>query len=295
MTSSKISRGMTKDGFVRFFLIDSTAMVEDAREIHQTTPISTAALGRTITAASLLGGMCKGEKEKITLQIKGSNLIKQILAVSDYSGNVKGYISNPNVDLPLNDKGKLPVGEAVGSNGKLIFIKDLGLKEPYVGNSNLISGEIAEDLAAYFMYSEQQPSFVSLGVFINGDLKVQAAGGLIVQVLPDAPDEVISKLEGSLGAFPAISELIREGMSFEDMIGLALNDFEVEFLKENEVSYKCDCSEEKIQKAIVSLGKKEIEDIITEDGQAEIVCHFCNTKYQFGKEKLVQLLEEASR
>lgn len=294
MASSKISRGITKDGFVRFFLIDSTQMVEEARKIHQTTPISTAALGRTITAASLLGGMCKGEKEKVTLQIKGSNLIKSILAVSDQSGNVKGYISNPNVDLPLNDRGKLPVGEAVGSNGKLIFIKDLGLKEPYIGNSNLVSGEIAEDLAAYFMYSEQQPSFVSLGVFVNGDLEVAAAGGLIVQVLPDAPEDVLIKLEGSLGAFPAISELVHEGMSFEDMIGLALNDFEVVFLKENEVSYKCDCSEEKIEKVIISLGENEITNLIEEDGQAEVVCHFCNTKYQFGIEKLQAILKKAS-
>ncbi|MGB3368917.1 MAG: Hsp33 family molecular chaperone HslO [Acidaminobacteraceae bacterium] len=291
--SNKISRGMTKDGFVRFFLIDSTQMVEEARKIHQTTPISTAALGRTITAASLLGAMCKGEKEKITLQIKGSNLIKSILAVSDQSGNVKGYISNPNVDLPLNDKGKLPVGEAVGANGKLIFIKDLGLKEPYIGNSNLVSGEIAEDLAAYFMYSEQQPSFVSLGVFINSDVKVGAAGGLIIQVLPDAPEEVLVKLEGSLGAFPAISELIREGMSFKDMMNLALNDFEVVFLSENEVMYKCDCSEEKIEKVIISLGEKEITDLIEEDGKAEVVCHFCNTKYQFGIEKLQTILEKA--
>lgn len=293
MAKNKISRGITKDGFVRFFLIDSTEMVEHAREIHQTTPISTAALGRTITAASLLGSMCKGEKEKITLQIKGSNLIKSILAVSDQSGNVKGYISNPNVDLPLNDRGKLPVGEAVGANGKLIFIKDLGLKEPYIGNSNLVSGEIAEDLAAYFMYSEQQPSFVSLGVFINSDITVGAAGGLIVQVLPDAPEEVLIKLEGSLGAFPPISELIREGMSFEDMMSLALNDFEVEFLSDSEVMYKCDCSEEKIEKVIVSLGEKEITDLIEEDGHAEVVCHFCNTKYKFGIEKLQSILEKA--
>lgn len=294
MVKSKITRGMTKDGFVRFFLVDSTAMVERAREIHGTSPISTAALGRTLTATSLLGGMCKNENEKVTLQIKGSNQIKTILSVSDCSGNVKGYISDPMVDLPLRDDGKLPVGDAVGKDGRLVLIRDLGLKEPYIGNSNLISGEIAEDLAAYFMYSEQQPSFVSLGVFIGKDMTVEAAGGLIVQPLPNAPDDIIDKLEGPLAAFPPISQLIQENMSFEDMIALALYGFETEILGENEVEYRCDCTKDKIDKALISLGKEELNAMIEEDGKAEVVCHFCDKKYGYSKNDLENLLLAAT-
>ncbi|WIF94257.1 Hsp33 family molecular chaperone HslO [Caminicella sporogenes] len=287
-----IVRGLAGNKNIRIFVAITTEMVEKARKIHKTTPVSTAALGRTITAASIMGYMLKGEKDKLTLQILGSNEIKSIVAVSDSTGNVKAYISNPNAKVKLNDKGKLDVGGAVG-RGKLRVIKDLGLKEPYIGQANLISGEIAEDLAAYYMYSEQQPSVVSLGVLIDVDGSVKAAGGFIIQPLPDVEEEILIKLEECIKDVPPVSAMVAEGLSGEEIMRRILKDFDVEVGEKKEVDFVCDCSLEKIERALISLGEEELKNIIEEDEEAEIQCHFCNTFYKFNKEQLIDILKRA--
>ncbi|RKD27309.1 molecular chaperone Hsp33 [Caminicella sporogenes DSM 14501] len=287
-----IVRGLAGNKNIRVFVAITTEMVEKARKIHKTTPVSTAALGRTITAASIMGYMLKGEKDKLTLQILGSNEIKSIVAVSDSTGNVKAYISNPNAKVKLNDKGKLDVGGAVG-RGKLRVIKDLGLKEPYIGQANLISGEIAEDLAAYYMYSEQQPSVVSLGVLIDVDGSVKAAGGFIIQPLPDVEEEILIKLEECIKDVPPVSAMVAEGLSGEEIMRRILKDFDVEVGEKKEVDFVCDCSLEKIERALISLGEEELKNIIEEDEEAEIQCHFCNTFYKFNKEQLIDILKRA--
>lgn len=288
-----IVRGLAGNKNIRVFVAITTDMVEKARKIHSTTPVSTAALGRTITAASIMGYMLKGEKDKLTLQILGTNEIKSIVAVADSKGNVKAYISNPNAQTTFNDKGKLDVGGAVGKNGKLRIIKDLGLKEPYIGQSNLISGEIAEDLAAYYMYSEQQPSVVSLGVLIDVDGSVKAAGGFFIQPLPDVEEEVLIKLEECIKDIAPISSMIAEGLTAEEIMKKILKEFDVEIREEIEVDFVCDCSLEKIEKALISIGEQELKSIIEEDEKAEIQCHFCNTFYRFNKEQLIDILEKA--
>lgn len=288
-----IVRGLAANKSIRFFVAITTDMVEKARDTHKTTPVATAALGRTITAASIMGNMLKGEKDKLTLQVRGSNEIKSIVAVADSKGAVKGYISNPFVEVAINDQGKLDVGGAVGKNGKLIIIKDFGLKEPYVGQSNLITGEIAEDIAAYYMYSEQQPSVVSLGVLLDVDGSVKASGGFIIQPLPDIEEELLVKLEEAIKDIPSISSMVDDGMNGEEIIETILKGFDIEIMDKTEIDYVCDCSKEKIEKALISIGKDELTAIIEEDGKAEINCHFCNESYSFNKEELIELLNYA--
>lgn len=288
-----IVRGLAANKSIRFFVAITTDMVEKARKTHKTTPVATAALGRTITGASIMGNMLKGEKNKLTLQVRGSNEIKSIVAVADSKGYVKGYISNPYLNVTLNDQGKLDVGGAVGKNGKLIIIKDLGLKEPYVGQSNLITGEIAEDIAAYYMYSEQQPSVVSLGVLLDTEGSVKASGGFIIQPLPDIDEEILIKLEEAIKGLPSISSMVDDGMSGEEIIKKILKDFDIEIMDETEIDFLCDCNKEKIEKALISIGKEELSKIIDEDGKAEINCHFCNKNYFFDKEDLMELLNGA--
>ncbi|MCT4634006.1 MAG: Hsp33 family molecular chaperone HslO [Firmicutes bacterium] len=284
--------GMTKDGFIRFYVANTTEMVEKAREIHQTTPVATAALGRSITAASIMGKMEKNDNVKLTFQVRGSNLIKSIVAVSDSNGTVKGYISNPDIDILLKENGKLDVGGAVGKDGSLIIIKDLGLKEPYIGQANLVSGEIAEDVASYYMSSEQQPSVVSLGVFVDRDMKVEAAGGFIIQTMPGIDEDTIVKLENNLGKIKTASQMVRDGMSNLEIIEAVLEGFELEIMEESEIKYECDCTRERIEKALISVGVVELKKIIEEDEKAELSCHFCNKKYSFDKEELESLLSE---
>ncbi|WP_432663926.1 Hsp33 family molecular chaperone HslO [Wukongibacter baidiensis] len=288
-----IVRGLAANKSIRLFAAVTTDMVEKAREIHDTTPVATAALGRTITAASIMGYMLKGEKDKVTLQIRGSNKIKSIVAVADSKGSVKGYISHPHIDVTLNEKGKLDVGGAVGKNGKMIIAKDLGLKEPYVGQSNLITGEIGEDLAAYYMYSEQQPSVVSLGVLLDVDGCVKASGGFIIQPLPDVDEETLIKLEEAIKDIPSTSSMVDEGMTGEEILRAILKDFDVDIIEKTEIDFVCDCSVDKIEKALLSIGEKELRSLIEEDGKAEIKCHFCNKKYLFNEEDLTGLLNEA--
>lgn len=288
-----IVRGLAANKSIRVFASITTDMVEKARKIHKTTPVATAALGRTMTGASIMGYMLKGSNNTLTLQIRGVNQIKSIVAVANSKGYVKGYISNPHIDISLNDKGKLDVGGAIGKNGKLIVVKDLGLKEPYVGQSNLITGEIAEDIAAYYMYSEQQPSVVSLGVLLNVDGSVKASGGLIIQPLPDIEEDVLTKLEEAVKDIRPISSMVDEGMTGEDILKDVLKNFDVEITEEMETDFECDCSKGKIEKALISIGEKELRSIIEEDGKAEIQCHFCNEKYLFNKNELTKLLNDA--
>lgn len=274
---SKIISGITSDKSVRIYVVDSTSMVEEARIIHNATPVSTAALGRVISATSLMGRMLKNEKESITVQVKGSNEIKTIVGVGNVEGSVKAYISNPDVVRPANAQGKIDVGGAVGKDGHLVVVRDLGLKEPFIGRSELVSGEIAEDLASYYMKSEQQPSVVSLGVLMDPEVGgVVAAGGIIIQPLPFADDEVLDKIEASVMDLPAISTLISEGKSVEDVAAIALSEFDVEIISEGPVALYCDCTRERVERALVSLGTNELTDILETDGHAELSCHFCN-------------------
>ncbi len=282
---------MTNDKSVRFFIADTTQLVQKASEIHDTTPVSTAAFGRTLTGAAIMGRMLKNDKDRLTFQINGSGEIKSILVVSDNTGNVKGYISAPHVDLPIREDGKLDVGRAIGKDGNMIVIKDYGLKTPFIGKSALVSGEVAEDLANYFMNSEQQPSIVSLGVNINPDLTVKSAGGLIIQPMPEAGDEVIDKLEALVSVMPTMTELFNMDLSLIQMAELVLNTFGVNQTSETEIDFICDCSKEKFERGIVTLGESDIKEMIDEDGQAEVQCHFCNQIYHFAKKDLENILK----
>lgn len=290
-----VIRAVDADHSIRAFIGITTGLVEKARQIHDTTPVATAALGRTLTATVMMGLMLKGKDDKISVQIKGNGPVKQILAVSDQQGHVKGYISNPYVELPLRADGKLDVGGAVGDEGNMVVIKDLGLKEPYVGQSALVSGEIAEDFTAYFANSEQQPSAVALGVLVDRDRTVKAAGGFIIQMLPGASDEVIQKLENRLQNLESISSLIDREMTGEEILEHVLQGFSVEILEKKEVALVCDCSIERLEKALLSIGEKDLKEIIEEDGQAELTCYFCNTKYHFDKDHLERLYQSARR
>lgn len=283
-------RGIDKLGRLRIFVASTTNLVEEAREMHGTSPTATAALGRSLTAASMMGIMMKNDKDTLTLKINGGGPIGNILVVAKNQGRVKGYVDHPEADVAPKSKGKLDVGRLVGKEGMLTTIMDLGLKEPYVGQANLISGEIAEDLASFYLLSEQQPSAVSLGVLVNRDRTVLAAGGYIIQLLPGILDEDITKIENALAKVEPVSTLIAKGMSPEEIMYEILSDFDMQILDKVDLKFECDCSREKIENVIISLGKKEINDIIEEDGKAEVVCQYCNKKYQFNKEDLNKIL-----
>lgn len=286
---SYIVTGIDKGGNFRFFVADTTKVIEEARKIHMCTPTAAAALGRAMTAAAMMGNLGKNEDEKLTLQFRGDGLIKNIICVADNDVNVKGYVSNPMANPPLRPDGKLDVGGAIGK-GKLIVVRDLGLREPYVGQSELVNGEIAEDIASYFALSEQQPSAVALGVLIDVDYSVKAAGGFIIQVMPDAKEEAIDKLEEVLRNSKPMSALIAEGYTPERILDEVFVDFEVEIIGKKEVKSVCDCSREKIEEVIISLGEKEIREMIENDKGTEVLCHFCNTKYSFDEEDLKKLI-----
>lgn len=283
-------RGMDKLGRIRVFIATTTGLVEEARRVHDTSPTATAALGRSLTASVLMGTMMKNDEDTLTFKIAGNGPAGNILVVAKNNGNIKGEIINPSMDLPSREDGKLDVGGLVGKEGTITVIVDLGLKEPYVGMSKLVSGEIAEDLAYYYAYSEQQPSVVSLGVLIDKDASVKAAGGYIIQLLPGSTEEDIISIEEILKDIKPVSTLIDEGLSPEEILNSTFKDFEIQILEKKEIQYKCDCSKEKIKNVIKSLGKKEIEDMINEDHGAEVVCHFCNTKYAFDEEELKKIM-----
>lgn len=282
---------MTADQEARIFFVDATEMVEEMRGIHGTSPVATAALGRVLAASSILGRMSKNEKDRVTLRVKGNGPIGELIAVADAKGNVKVTLSNPQVETTLTEEGKLNVGAAVGE-GEMFLIRDYGLKEPYVGRAELISGEIAEDLANLFATSEQQPSIVNLGVHVDGEGKVTAAGGLIVQPLPYASEETIDRLEKDALQMPPISTLMKDHRGM-DVIEAAMPHSGLGLVLENEVNLRCDCSRDRMAGALVSLGKEELQKMIDEDQGAEITCHFCHTRYAFDAEELRKLKEEA--
>ena len=286
---SYILRGTSKNHGIRIFAADTTSMVEQARRLHNTSPVASAAFGRALTASSIMGIMMKGDNDKLTLSINGKGPLGTIVCVADSKGTVKGYVSNPLVDIPSRADGKLDVGSAVGINGLVTIIKDMGMKEPYTGQYPLVNGEIAEDLTAYYAYSEQQPSAIALGVLVDVDYSIKAAGGFIVQLMPEAEEKDIDILEKNLSQITSVSHLIDDGKTPEDLINLVLKDLEPMVYEKIPVSYKCDCSRERIEKALISIGKKDLDEIIKEDKLAEISCHFCNTVYHFNEAELIDL------
>jgi len=286
----KLIRAIDKDKSIRIFLVRNTEMLREAQKRHNTSPTVTAALGRTMAATSMMGAMLKEPNHKITVHFRGTGPLKNIMAVSDGTGDVKAFVSENQIEPKLRADGKLNVGELLVS-GDITVIKDLGLKDPYIGKTQLVSGEIAEDLAQYFMNSEQQPSAVNLGVFIDGENEVSVSGGMIIQVLPDASIELIETLEACIFTMPPISEVLRED-SLEEILDKYFDMFKFKKLAETDVNWKCDCSKERMESALISIGKEEIEKIIKEDEKAELNCHFCNTNYLFSKEELTKILKD---
>ena len=269
----------------------TTELVDEARKIHDLTPVSTAALGRLLTMATIMGSDLKDEEDNITLQIKGNGPIGTMVAVVNGDMKVKGTVGNPYVDIPLNEFGKLDVGMAVGNDGFLNVIKDLGLKKPYIGIVPLSSGEIAEDFARYFTESEQTKSAVALGVLVNKD-GVKSAGGYLVSAMPDATDEDITNLEKNIFEAGAISRMLDEGLSLYEIARKITGDKDVKIIQENiDAKYECDCSEEKMKKALSTIGKKQLKEILEEDGKAEMTCHFCNKKYTVSKEEIENMIK----
>lgn len=271
----------------------STQTVQKAKEIHNLTPTTCAALGRTLTAVAMMRVMMKGEKDKVTLVIKGDGPIGNIVVVSNYPGIVKGYVGNPKVDLPLSEKGKLDVGKAVGKNGYVTVIKDIGLKEPYIGTVELQTGEIGEDIAYYFYASEQVPSAVGVGVLVGKEGNVLASGGFIIQLLPNVEKEVVAKLEEALRNISSVTELLKNGYLPEDILKHILGEMGLNILERVDLKYECDCSQERFETAIIALGKEEIKKLISEGQSVEAVCHFCGKKYLIEESRLKELLRIA--
>lgn len=291
----EIIRMMTGDGMVKAVAVTGKDMVERARQIHKTLPVATAALGRTLMAASMMGDMLKEEDGSVTLQIKGGGPLGAITAVSDSRGNPRGYLQNGQVDIPRKYQGKLDVGAAVGSSGSLTVMKDMGLKEPYIGSVQLVSGEIAEDITAYFVESEQVPTACALGVLVDKDQSVAAAGGYLVQLLPGADESVIRRLEESIARLGPVTDALHGGADAVQLLERVLEGQEPELLERRPVAYKCYCSRERVSRAIISMGKEEMQSLIEEQGGAELTCQFCDKVYRFTKEDLQELLEEATR
>ncbi|GMQ58426.1 Hsp33 family molecular chaperone HslO [Vallitalea sediminicola] len=287
-----IVRATAADNQIRAFAATTTDMVGEAREKHNTSPVVSAALGRLMTAASIMGSMLKNEKDLITLQIRGDGPIKGLVVTADAKANVKGYPYVPIVDLPLKENGKLDVSKGLG-NGIMNIIKDIGLKEPYVGQTHLVSGEIAEDLTYYFATSEQVPSAVGLGVLIDKDYTIKHSGGFIIQLLPNADEEVIKKLEDRLKVLPSITNLMNEGKSPEQVLDILLEGMEPQILEKVPTKFHCNCTKDRVEKALISVGKKEIKEMIDDGETIELNCHFCNKKYHFTIDELQGIIAYA--
>ena len=288
-----IVNAITSNGAIRVVAADTTELCNRAQEIHKMSPTAAAALGRTLTAAAIMGSMLKSADDSLTIQLNGGGPIGKVVAVGDGNANVKGYVGNPLVDLPLNEKGKLDVGGAIGRDGMLGIIRDLGLKEPYVGQVPLVNGEVAEDLTQYYATSEQLPTAVALGVLVDVDYTIKAAGGFILQVLPGAYDEDIDNVEKTIASISSVTEMLSNGKKPEDIVEQLLADYEIEYFDNVPTKYMCDCSRDRTDRALISLGKEELEKIIEEDGKAEITCHFCDNIYKYTKEELESLYESA--
>ncbi len=289
--SDYLVRGMSMDGFVKVVAIRSTELVRRGAQIHKTTPNATAAFGRALTAASMMGNMQKVENGSMTLQIKGGGPIGSITCVSDPEGNVRGFVTEPNVPLMEKYPGKLDVGATVGTDGTLTIIRDLQMKEPYVGTVELISGEIGDDITAYFAHSEQTPTACALGVLVDRDQSVKVAGGYLLQLLPGAPEEVIDKLEEGIRRAGAVTAMLESGMTPEDILGQVCGDLGVVFLETTEVSYKCYCSRDRVSQALISLGREELAQIRDEGKDFPVECQFCDTVYAFTPADMDELLK----
>ncbi|MHA0857633.1 Hsp33 family molecular chaperone HslO [Paenibacillus sp. CMAA1364] len=285
----RLIRGTAMNGRVRVFMVQTTNLVDELRSRHDTWPTATAAMGRTLTAGAMMGAMLKG-KEKLNIQVKGDGPIGHIVVEANAIGDIRGYVTHPHVHLPSNSLGKLDVAGAVGTTGFIHVIKDQGLKECYTGSTPIISGEIAEDMTYYFAASEQTPSAVGLGVLVGTNNEVMEAGGFIIQLMPGLHDDEITVVEKAVSTFPPITSLMDQGLDLEEMLHRLLPDAEI--LEEMDIRFQCQCSKDRVEKTLISLGQSEIEQIIAEDGQAEVVCHFCNEAFSFNKVELQQIMQQ---
>lgn len=289
--ADRIVRAISTDGMVQAAAICSRDLTERARQIHKTLPVATAAVGRTLAAASMMGNALKSDGASLTLQFKGGGPLGTVLAVSDNEGNVRGYVTNPHVDIPLRKDGKLDVGTAVGHEGTLTVIKDLHMKEPYVGTIDLLGGEIAEDVAGYFVESEQIPTACALGVLVDRDQSVKAAGGYLIQLMPGAAEDTIAKVEGGIMAAGAVSAILEKNDDPEAMLRTVMSDFDLKILETCPVEYRCYCSRERVERALISLGRTELEQMLSEQGGCQLTCQFCDAVYEFTAEDIQRLLK----
>lgn len=290
----KIVRYITEDGSAYIISADTTDMIYEMEQIHKTSAVNTAALGRLMTASSMMGVMLKGKEDSITLRLIGNGPAGTLIAVSDSNGNARGYLQNPIVEIPLNDKGKLDVKGTVGTDGYLFVMKDIGLKEPYIGQTQIVSGEIAEDITNYFAVSEQTPTVCALGVLVNPDLTVASAGGFLIQLLPGCPEETIDKIEYNMQSIDAVTVMLNNGMTPDEIAKTAMKGITVEKLDESTVSYKCNCSREKVEAALVSTGRQSLEEMINSGEDTNVECHFCNKNYTFSPKDIENLITKSS-
>ena len=287
----KIRRYISEDGSVVMVIADTTSIVYRAEQIHKTSAVVTAALGRLLTAASLMGSMLKGDDDSITLRMSGGGPSGSVIAVSDSLGNPRGYVQNPIVELELNKYGKLDVSGAVGKDGYLYVIRDLGFGEPYIGQIPIVSGEIAEDIAAYYASSEQIPTVCALGVLVDTDLTVKCSGGYLIQLLPGASEETITALENNINSIAPITEMLNKGMSLDDICNTALKGFNPQLLDEQPIEYRCNCSKHRVEQALISVGREELEKIAEEEKETQVECHFCDKKYVFTNDEIRNLIK----
>lgn len=290
----KLVRCISTDGTLVIMAADTTNMVERSQQIHKTSAVTSAALGRLLTASSLMGSMLKGDNDSITLRVNGGGPAGTVMAVSDSNGNARGYVQNPIVEIPLNSKGKLDVGGAVGTDGSLTVIKDLNLREPYVGQIQLVSGEIAEDITSYYAISEQIPTVCALGVLVNPDLSIKAAGGFIIQLLPTAMDDTIDAVERCIKDIPSVTSMLCDGLTPEEICKKVLSEFEIDVLDSSNPVYKCNCSRERVEAALISTGAQSLEELSNEEN-TEVCCQFCDKKYDFSGEDIKRLLKTAKK
>lgn len=289
----KSVRCISKDGTLTVTAIDSTDIVEKMRQIHQTSPVTSAALGRLMTAASMMGAALKSDDCSVTLRIRGGGPAGTVMAVSDWQGNVRGYVQDPTVELPLNNKGKLDVSGAVGTDGELTVIKDIGMKEPYVGQVPIVSGEIAEDITSYFFTSEQIPTVCALGVLVDRDRSIKAAGGFLIQLLPTALDDTITAVERCIKDIEPVTTMLSGGMTPEEICRHVLSEFEIEVLDESEPEYRCTCSRQRVENALIGTGIVSLEEM-AQDDNTEVCCQFCNKKYNFSSDDIKRLIKTAT-
>lgn len=288
--ADRIVRAISTDGMVQAAAICSRDLTERARQIHKTLPVATAALGRALAAASMMGNALKSDGASLTLQFKGGGPLGTVLAVSDNEGCVRGYVTNPHTDLPLRPDGKLDVGGAVGHEGTLTVIKDLHMKEPYVGTIDLLGGEIAKDVAGYFVESEQIPTACALGVLVDRDQSVKSAGGYLIQLMPGAGEDTIAKVEGGVMAAGPVSAILEQNDDPEALLRTVMSDFDLKILETCPVSYKCYCSRQRVERALISLGKSELEQMLAEQGGCQLTCQFCDAVYDFSADDLRTLI-----